>query len=241
MSIRIFIIGRPGSGKSSVAQHIINVLQQHIWHVEHLFDYPLLQERFQRELDEKDPFQKRRFKPRGPEDLRGFDVINFTVLDEVLSNIANHATNISNNTAPNEKKLLLIEFARNDYQHALSLFGDSLMQDAHILYIDADLEACIQHINQRIDSRSPYGHFVSDNIMRRYYYKDDWLQDNQCQQYLASLSERGIRTYPYPIANKGTQGELFGEVNKFIKTYLLRETDAIHAVPRIIPQIETAK
>lgn len=247
----IFILGRPGSGKSSIAQHIYFSLQRYGWYVEHLYDYKLLQERFLQEIHDDVPLQKRQFWPRGPESMYGFDVTDHIVLDEVLRDIAKKADSIRKNVSAHENTLLLIEFARNNYRNALSLFDQGLLQGAHILYIDASIGACIKRIDQRIDSRSEYGHYVSHEIMWKYYLTDDWL-DGRCQEYLKNLEESGTFTYLNHIVNSGLQDELTQEVDKFIKLHLLREMDTeatpivqnTEAIPIVSPkpfQTESAK
>ena len=246
MSLNVFILGRPGSGKSSIAQQIYLTLQRNGWSVEHLYDYKLLQERFLQEINDNIPLQRRQFEPRGPEAMQGFDVLDPSVLDTVLQDLAAFATRLSNSHSSYENSLLLIEFARKDYWRSLSLFGHALLQNAHIVYIESSFEDCMERIDQRIDSRSEYGHYVSNEIMRQYYLTDDWL-DGRCQQHLKSLEKSGVHTYQHHIDNRGSQDDLVQEVGKFIKMHLLRETEAnsivhetepIPTVSRVIPQTQ---
>lgn len=46
-----------------------------------------------------------------------------------------------------------------------------------MVYLKVDLDTCIDRIRQRVECDchlDSYNHFVSDDIMRSYYRKDDW-------------------------------------------------------------------
>ena len=67
-------------------------------------------------------------------------------------------------TSPqNKKTLCTIEFARANYQEALELFGNELLAEAHLLYLNVDLNICLERNHNRTD------HFVSDEMMTTYY------------------------------------------------------------------------
>jgi adenylate kinase family enzyme len=169
----VFLLGRPGSGKSSVACDIKRIAELRSWPTRHLFDYQLLQDMFLQEEREHGNDRKRKFRRRGPEEHNGFDVLDFGVLDSVLDRMAEQIR-----AEKESQKLFLIEFARRNYTQALSRFGPDILQGAHLLYLDADLETCIERVHRRIDNPTiecgRYNHFVSDFIMQGYYYRDDW-------------------------------------------------------------------
>ena len=225
MSLTVFILGRPGSGKSKVAQFIQEFASEQGWIARHIYDYALLQALFLEEIAANIPLEKRKFRPRGPEAWHGFDVTNFGVLDSVLYQMG-HEVNTGELAPPDEKKLLLIEFARNMYADALNKFDVRLLQDAYLLYIDADMEICIERIRQRVGDGSRFSHFVSEDIMRRYYYKDDWLESH-FHEYLKGIQEQGIRTYPEIIDNRGSLKELKEKVKETAEMHLLREAMTI--------------
>jgi len=246
----VFILGRPGSGKSSIAQQIVFIFRHYGWDVEYLYDYQLLQKLFLTELDNL-PLNEneRRFIPRGPQGMYGFDVLDFSVLDEVLQDIAIKAIGISQRSSLQNKSLLLIEFSRNDYRKALSVFDHTLLHDAHLIYVESAFKACLERIGHRIDHKLPFGHFVSDKIMWQYYLADDWL-NGQCQRYLKEIEKSGIYTNLHHITNNGSQDELKQKVYEIVKTHFLKETETmpivqdtenIPAVSRVIPQNEPSK
>src|SRR6267154_3760437 len=105
MSLNVFILGRPGSGKSRVAQFIQEFANEKGWSSEHIYDYRLLQALFVQEIATSTPPSLRKFHPRGPEASQGFDVINYEVLDTVLNQMV-HGVVTGNLSSPGEKKLL---------------------------------------------------------------------------------------------------------------------------------------
>ena len=116
----VFLLGRPGSGKSTVAEEISQLIMSRGWTTRHIFDYQLLQNMFLQEKEKSIPDQEKKFVPQGPEECNGFDVLDFSVLDTVLEEMANEVSNIEQrNTGKNE--LILLEFARANYSNALYL------------------------------------------------------------------------------------------------------------------------
>src|SRR5438270_8162306 len=84
----VFLLGRPGSGKSCVACRIKQIAEPTDWTTQHLFDYQLLQDMFLQEEKEQGNSQKRKFSRKGPKKRNGFDVLDFGVLDTVLHTMA---------------------------------------------------------------------------------------------------------------------------------------------------------
>jgi len=166
MSVKLFILGRPGSGKSTAFRFIRELLkhQYNDWFIAHYNDYDILQELFLRE--KLFPPKKARFEAK---ELDGFDVLDFTVLDEVLTIIEKSARA---STYKKKEELVIIEFARQDYNEALHLFSDSFFKDAYFLFLDADLPTCVQRVKDRVTfPPTPDNHYVSENILRGYYGK----------------------------------------------------------------------
>lgn len=213
MSKIAFLLGRPGSGKSALAQFVKASANRRGWLAQHFYDYKYLQEMFQREKEENVPLKKRTFCQKGPEACHGFDVVDFSVLDTALQQMATEIRTKELNSSE-DKKLLLIEFARQEYSRALNIFGQDILQDALLLYVSLDLETCIQRVHQRTSentSRSELDHFVSDDIMRRYYGRDDWYSE-QFSDYLKYLRSDGVNVKVEELDNSGTKEELKGKV-----------------------------
>lgn len=207
MFLIVFLLGRPGSGKSSVAQLIEMFAKDRDWLTHYINDYQLLLTMFlQEQYDSAN--SRKKFRQTGTKEQQGFDVIDFSVLDEVLETIARKVREWKeeqNNLAKNE--LFLIEFARGNYSQALQSFSRDILQDAHLLYLNVDIECCIERNHKRTD------YFVSDEIMRTYYNNDDWsrimynLQDN-CDKCV--------------IKNTGTFQDLMQEVDEWVDIHLKR-------------------
>jgi hypothetical protein len=220
MSKAVCLLGRPGSGKSSVAQLIDMFAKDKSWSTQHIYDYKFLQEMSLREEADDIAYEKRKFSPKGPQEYAGFDVVDFSVLDTVLEMMANVVRqSVQDNT------LFLIEFARNDYRHALSELGDDLLQDALLLYLDVDVDTCIDRIHRRVNCLSyPYNHFVSEDIMRGYYRKDDWL-DDRLLEYLKHLQRKGIHVDISTLENNASYELLYEKVKHLVDHHLIPDQE----------------
>ena len=80
----VFLLGRPGSGKSSVAGLIQMFARDHGLSFHSINDYEHLQKMFLREEAESTSLDDRDFLQRGSERCYGFNVKNFAVLSTVL-------------------------------------------------------------------------------------------------------------------------------------------------------------
>jgi gluconate kinase len=169
MAVKLFLLGRPGSGKSTVARYIAKLAQHEGWVPTYYCDYNVLYNMFQTEL--RKPFcTQQHFEPI---DHNGFRVIDFSVLDPALHIIQKRAIASLNDCDPYTRRLIVIEFARDDYIQALRQFDPAFLQDAHFLFLSADVDLCIQRIHDRVaHPDSIDDHFVSDDIMTGYYQKD---------------------------------------------------------------------
>lgn len=169
MIVKLFILGRPGSGKSTGARYITRLAQHEGWVPTPYCDYNILYDMFQTELHNPLNTQQH-FEPV---DHNGFRVIDFSVLDPALKIIQKKATASLENCNPHTQRLFVIEFARDDYIQALHQFDPAFLQDAHFLFLDADVDLCIQRIHNRVaHPASIDDHFVSDDIITGYYQKD---------------------------------------------------------------------
>ncbi len=208
-----FLLGRPGTGKSTLAQLIEVSAQRRGWATQHFYDYKYLQDMFQQEIEENVPLEERAFRQKGPEACHGFDVLDFNVLDTALEQMCEDIlTARSENQAAN--KLFLIEFARKEYSRALHIFGYDILRDAHLFYIKLSLEACIERLHQRVVencSRSEFDHFVSEEIMNSYYSRDDWL-GGQLSEYLYYLQSDLVPVSVKEIDNSDTYQKLEDKV-----------------------------
>ena len=211
MFIKVFLLGRPGSGKSAVAQLLETISRENGWDTKHIYDYKYLHGMFRQEVVDNIPKDERSFRQKGPDACQGFDVVKFDVLDTALKQMA-HEIKAEEHGCLGANKLLVIEFARKEYSHALDIFGYEILKDAHLLYVKLDLKDCIKRVQKRADVhrlRSEYDHFVSEDIMRSYYGGDDW-SDEQFFKYLNHLRSVGVTDEE--LDNSGTDQELESKV-----------------------------
>lgn len=225
---KVFLLGRPGGGKSTVSQLLETTAQKSGWVTRHIYDYKHLHDLFQQEIDDNVPKEERSFCQKGPEVCQGFDVRNFKVLDTVLKEMADEVRTeeLKHLTAD---KLLLIEFARQEYCRALDIFGYEILNGAHLLYVKLDLENCIKRLQERADVhrlRSEYDHFVSEDIMRGYYGRDDW-SDTGFSEYLNYLCSDGVDVKSEELDNSGTDLELKDKVKKFFSDLVAHRLVAV--------------
>jgi hypothetical protein len=159
MSVKLFVLGLPGSGKSTVIRYLTTNTKGRAWEATRINDYVILQKMFLADAVHK------QFKPI---EYGGFDILDLTVLDEALQRL-DQELNKYNSLSPMPEELMLVEFSRNDYQRAFRQFSQGSLQDAYFLYLDANLETCKRRIVDRITHPSTRDDFyVSEFIFDIY-------------------------------------------------------------------------
>ncbi len=219
--VKLFVLGRPGSGKSEAYRQIDKYIQQSHknWSVIHFTDYEILQEMFQFEkyfqLNEK----LRKFQPREHE---GFDVRDFSVLDDVLKELEKKIK-FRYSEVRNEQ-LIVIEFARDYYGEALKLFSLNFLKDAYFLFINSDINTCIQRVHDRVaHSTSVDDHFVSDDILCSYYKRQRIPFKLERVDFLHSNKVQVITSRMHLINNKGSKQDFTRKINRFINSIIKHE------------------
>ncbi|MGZ3627121.1 MAG: hypothetical protein ACXWPS_07600 [Ktedonobacteraceae bacterium] len=221
MPVKLFVLGRPGSGKSEAYRQIEKYLQQSHkdWSVVHFTDYEILQEMFQFEKHFQLNEKLRKFLPR---EHGGFDVRDFSVLDDVLKELEKKIK-FRYSDARNEQ-LIVIEFARDDYGEALKLFSPGFLKDAYFLFINSDINRCIQRVHSRVaHSTSVDDHFVSDDIICSYYkkqripFKLERVDSPQVTKVQVISSKKHI------LNNKGSQQDLAKKIQRLINRIIKHE------------------
>jgi thymidylate kinase len=183
MIAKVFIIGLPGSGKSALVRYIEPYIRKKRirgtrkrWFTKRFNDYSILNA-MANDVNEKEYFQ--------PAETGGFDVIDEVAFDIALERLELVITNYISSKKKNKAEIIIIEFARNDYQRAFSQFNKSFLRDASIIYLGADVKICKQRVNERAsEQKYPDDDYpVSDYIFENYYHSDDG-------EYLADFLEQ---------------------------------------------------
>ncbi len=170
MSAKVFVLGRPGSGKSTAARRVKQLLTQKGGIARQINDYEILRKMFLADT------QRVRFQAT---EHNGFDAIDLTVMDIALKEVEAEACSYLSSV-----DLITIEFARNDYRKALQQFTASFLKDAYFLFLDADIETCLRRVHERVaNSNSIDDHpSFSDTIFRSYYQKENGAYIAACLQ-----------------------------------------------------------
>ena len=91
-------------------------------------------------------------------------------------------------------------------------FNSDLLRDSYFLFIETDVETCIQRIHERITLPiKADNHYVSDNILRGYYQKDNinYIISNFKKDYEISKKVE-------VIYNNGSMESFVEQVNRFV-------------------------
>jgi hypothetical protein len=187
MAVVVFLLGRPGSGKSQIARCIkgdespaaSDMEEKYLpenWETVHITDYKYLLRMFQEEEKQRLDPEKRYFESS---EHGGFTVTNFgfsrAVLDKALKQVN---VEILQETKDEQKqKLILVEFARSDYRNIKNVFDTKILESASVLYLQAELEVCVGRVHQRVlhYPRWEDDSFVPNDIMEGYYGEEDFV------------------------------------------------------------------
>lgn len=236
--MKLFILGFPGSGKSTTARYIIDYIgkQKSACHTTRINDYDILYAMYQ--ADKEGVF----FRPAGH---NGFDVIDpskfdgalktveqkvksvegsdasdYSMLDSALKT-AEQEANRAERAAGGETQtvfkplLILIEFARDDYSHALQQFSPGFLQGAYFLFLDAGIEICKARVRERVaHPHTKDDHEVSDYIFDSYY-------DKKSAHILSSndIADHGIEQQRVRVLdNNGAFDDIRDEIESFVDT-----------------------
>src|SRR5437764_11643264 len=121
---KVFVLGLPGSGKSTAARYIEKLAQRNNWSPIRFNDYDILYQWFQADKE------GRIFSAT---EHCGFDVHDHSIFDEALKEVEKRVVG-REKVAPEENQLIIIEFARDDYCKALGLFSPTFLRNASFLF-----------------------------------------------------------------------------------------------------------
>jgi len=210
MAMNLFILGLPGSGKSTVARLITMYAIDKGCQTIRFNDYAILQKMFH------DDTEGKQFKPA---EHGGFDILDLTVFDKALQRLELEIKGYVSSAKSNE--IILIEFSRNDYRKAFLQFSHEFLHDAYFLYLDVDTETCKRRIRERIANPSTDDDFfVSGYIFRTYYNKDNG-------RFISHILERNYqidRQRVVVVDNNGALQSSTALINRFVDTICQWET-----------------
>lgn len=167
MAVNLFVLGLPGSGKSTIARSIHQLGKAKQCTVVHTNDYAILRKMYEADT------AHRQFTPT--REFDGFDIRDLSVFNTALQKLEKM---VRGRVASPEKRneIILIEFARSDYQEAFRQFSPSFLQDSYYLYLATNIATCKQRVRSRAaNPRTKDDYFVSDYIFDAYYSSENGL------------------------------------------------------------------
>lgn len=212
MLVKVFVLGRSGSGKTTAINYIKQLTLDNGYKAFLVKDYPILYKMFQKD-DNHIQFR--------PADHGGFEVVDFAAFDNALIQVEKLAQEYVQEYASSShyEGVVIIEFARRDYQKVLKKFTSAFLQDSYFLFVEAPVETCIERISQRIISPStPDHHYVPEKKMREYFDKDN-------MEYMAYKfkGEYQIIKDVVTCSNTDSREHFLQVVEAFYETILARE------------------
>ena len=155
---RVFFFGRTGSGKSTSVRFLTEESERTGWTVYSFNDYPILRRKF---LNDK---EHRQFRPTSH---TGFEVLDFSVYEESLRELSDELLQFC---PTGDKTLIIVEFSSNNYRDTLKLFDPWLLQDAHFIFLAADLGTCLNRVWQRtLHPETADEYYVDDIVLLTHY------------------------------------------------------------------------
>jgi len=159
----IFLLGRPGCGKSVIYNMLGERLRKEklASEVMRIDDFPVL-----KDIVDEDKEFKRHLRKEG-----GFEVTDLSMLDDVLKRINGQLKKLEK-----PGRVIFVEFSRNSYIHAMKNFDRDVLNRSLILYIYAPFDVCLER-NVRRFREEPKGlddHIVPSDMMKKYYRHDDY-------------------------------------------------------------------
>lgn len=204
MALKLFILGLPGSGKSTISRHITSYLKDRNWESVRRSDHVILKKMCLADTERK------QFKPI---EHGGFDVIDFKSFDIALNKLEQEI--VQYRLSAKQEEIVLIEFARNDYRRAFEQFSATFLDDTYFLYLDVETDSCKRRVQERIANPSSEDDFyVSEFIFDTYYTKNN---GRSIQHILASardIEEQRVKI----IDNNGSLSDSFAQIKRFVET-----------------------
>ncbi len=158
----VFLIGRPGCGKSVVYRLLEKKLREKGFEGElrRIDDFPILKRIFEEDVEH------RRHRPTSD---GGVKFTDDTVWDDLTRALNKRALELQS-----PDKLLFIEFSRDRYVRAFKNFDPEVLRDSLIIYIDCPWDVCWErNVRRAREEKGLDAHLVSREEMEETYAEDD--------------------------------------------------------------------
>lgn len=158
----VFLIGRPGCGKSAVYKLLEEELRAAGYRgkLVRIDDFPMLKRIFEEDVGHK----RHRPMPGG-----GVKVTDDKVWDDLSKALSERVLKLQDRDC-----LLFIEFSRDSYVRAFKHFSPEVMRNSLIVYIDAPFDVCWErNIRRAREEQGLDAHLVSREEMEKTYARDD--------------------------------------------------------------------
>jgi len=158
----VFLLGRPGCGKSLVYRLLGEELRSAGYRGElmRIDDFPVLKRIFDTDVGHK----RHRPAPGG-----GVKITDDTVWDDLSKALNEKALEFQS-----PSRLLFIEFSRDSYVRALKHFSPEVLSNSIIVYIDAPFDICWErNLRRTREEEGLDAHLVSREEMEKTYARDD--------------------------------------------------------------------
>lgn len=219
MIVKLFILGHPGSGKSTVSRYIKRYIKQKcadFWAVRRINDYDILLK-----MSKRDKIHNQFHLT----EHKGFIVINRQKYAEALKKVERKALKKLKEmqiSYPSKNMLVLIEFARKDYHEALENFTFYFLENAFFVFLDVDIETCKSRVHHRVEEpKSSDDHFVHESVLESYrdIYPRQYI-DSQVSVDFGLPKDRIIS-----IDNNGIEKDFEDTINRFIDLIFEQASD----------------
>ena len=159
----VFLLGRPGCGKSVVYQLLADRIRRGkiADEVTRIDDFPIL-----KEIAERDKDFKKHVRAEG-----GFQITDRSIYDDVLKEM-NRRIKVLRKPG----KLIFLEFSRSGYTQALKNFDRDVLDRSLIVYVYCPYEVCLERNIRRFKegAKDLDEHIVPRDLMEKYYRYDDY-------------------------------------------------------------------
>jgi len=158
----VFLIGKPGCGKSAVYRILEEELRSRGYdgELKRIDDFPVLQKIFDTDTE----YKRHRPAPEG-----GVKVTDDTIWDDLSRALNEQALELQ---APD--RLLFIEFSRDNYVRAFKNFSSEVLKNSLVVYIDCPWDVCWERNARRArEEEGLDAHLVSREEMEKTYARDD--------------------------------------------------------------------